>query len=331
MQIRAIKDFIVIHKFLFLVALFLINLPIIGQIYDYFYFKRVKARVEANKLRVLIEPNNICNLKCIMCPYQKMTRKKETMSIELFKKIVDESIELGCRIFQLQQYNEPFTDKQLFDRINYIRNKNAEVYFYSNGTILNKEIRQKILKNPPNLIRFSIDGIIKKRYESIRVGAKFEEVVRNVIKLYRERNKLGLKEPKIEVCGLLIDKKIDQPKRYLDFWKNKCDNAAVYPADSRFDEKYSYMSYRKLKPYPCFNPHNIIVLSSGKVCLCCVDYDGEVILGDLKTQSLKEIINSKKVQGIYESQLKRKCNLSICRKCSRLYIDSAFYWWDNIF
>jgi len=331
MQLRAIKDFIVIHKFLYSLALFLINIPLIGHVYDYFYFRRVRQRVNANKLRVTLEPNNICNLRCVMCPYQKMKRKKETMPMTLFKRIVDEAVELGCKVFQLQQYNEPFTDKQIFERIEYIRSKNVEVYFYSNGTILDKEIREKILKNPPNLIRFSIDGIDRTRYESIRVGAKYEEVVNNVIQLFRERNDAGMKEPRIEVCGLILDEKKDQAKDYLNFWRDKCDNAAVYPSDSRLDQKYSYINYKRMKSYPCFNPHNIIVLSNGKVCLCCVDYDGEVILGDLNKQSLKEILNSKKVRALYESQLNRTCNLEICKKCSRFYIDAAFYWWDNIF
>ncbi|MFX0134338.1 MAG: radical SAM/SPASM domain-containing protein, partial [Candidatus Hodarchaeota archaeon] len=331
MKLRTIKDFIAIHKILFSLALFLINLPIIGNIYDYFYFKRVRARVNANNLRVIIEPNNICNLRCIVCPYQKMTRKKETMPLDLFKKIVDQSIALGCKVIQLQQYNEPFTDKDIFKRISYIRSKGAEVYFYSNGTILDKTIRDKILEHPPNLIRFSIDGIEKKSYESIRVGANYEKVVSNVIKLFKERNKHGLREPIIEVCSLLLDNTRDQGQKYLNFWRNKCDNASVYPSDSRLEVSYSYIKYKKMKPYPCFNPHNIVVLSNGKVCLCCVDYDGEVIFGDLNKQNLKDIINSKKVKEIYESHLKRKCNLEICKKCSRLYVDSAFYWWDNIF
>ncbi len=331
MQLRALKDFIVIHKILLLIALFLINLPIIGHIYDYFYFKRVISRVNANNLRVIIEPNNICNLRCVVCPYQKMKRKRETMPLELFEKIVDQSVELGCKVIQLQQYNEPFTDKDIFKRISYIRGKNIEVYFYSNGTLLDRNIREKILINPPNLIRFSIDGIEKESYEKIRVGANFKRVVSNVIKLFKERNELGLKEPRIEVCSLLLDNNKNQSKQYLNFWKDKCDNAAVYPADSRMDEDYSYIKYNKLKPYPCFNPHNIVVLSNGKVCLCCVDYDGEVILGDLNKQNLKDIINSKKVKNIYNSHLKQKCNLPICKRCSRLYVDSAFYWWDNIF
>ncbi|MFX1449968.1 MAG: radical SAM/SPASM domain-containing protein [Promethearchaeota archaeon] len=331
MQLRAIKDFIVIHKILFRLALFLINLPIIGHIYDYFYFKRVRARVNANNLRVIIEPNNICNLRCIVCPYQKMTRKKETMPLDLFKKIIDQSVALGCKVIQLQQYNEPFTDKDIFERISYIRNKGIEVYFYSNGTILDKNTRNKILAHPPNLIRFSIDGIEKKTYESIRVGANYEKVLGNVISLYKERNKRGLKEPRIEVCSLLLDNNKKQAKKYLNFWRDKCDNAAVYPSDSRLDETYSYVRFKNMKPYPCFNPHNIVVLSNGKVCLCCVDYDGEVILGDLNRQSLKSIINSKKVKAIYQSHLDRNCNLPICKRCSRLYIDSAFYWLDNIF
>ncbi len=38
-----------------------------------------------------VELTNFCNLRCSMCPYEMMTRKKENMPLDLFKKICDES------------------------------------------------------------------------------------------------------------------------------------------------------------------------------------------------------------------------------------------------
>ena len=116
-------------------------------------------------------------------------------------------------------------------------------------------------------------------------------------------------------------------KRILEFWKNKCDFASIYPADSRESGKFVRINYRKMKPYPCFNPKRLLVLSNGKVALCCVDIDGDVILGDLNKQTLKEIVNSRKFQQISESQMNRKCNIPMCHSCSKFYIDSAFTWW----
>ena len=256
-----------------------------------------------------------------------MKRKKETMSMQLFKKIVDQAAKEGCQDVHLTQYNEPFTDKDLFDRINYIREKGMTSSMYSNGTLLDDKMREKILENPPDLIRFSVDGVNKKTFESIRVGANFEKVTSNIRKLFQERNAKKKKLPVIEVFFTILDKNKKESKGFLNEWQGKCDFAALYPADSRESKEFVGFNFNKFKPYPCFNLKEVLVLSNGKVSICCVDIDGDVILGDLRKQSLKEIIESKKVQDVWKSQLERRCKIPMCVNCSKLYVDSAFVWW----
>jgi len=305
----------------------IINLPIIGKIYDKIYLNYIKNKIEKHPISVTIEPNNICNLKCIMCPYKDSKRKKETMIMPLFKKIVNEAAELKCGEIHLTQYNEPFTDKLIFERIRYIRDKGMKSSFYSNAMLLNRKMRNKLLDTPPDWVRFSVDSVNKKNFEEIRKGANFEKVVGNIIRLYKERNERNQKLPKIEVFFTVLDKNKDEGKIFLNFWRGKCDFASLYPADSRGSKKYVTVNYKNLKSYPCFNPKRVLILSNGKVVLCCVDIDGKIVLGDMNKQTLKEILNSKKYKEIYNSQLNRTCNIDMCRNCSKFYIDSAFYWW----
>ncbi|MFA4952595.1 MAG: radical SAM protein [Candidatus Pacearchaeota archaeon] len=304
-----------------------INAPIIGDIYDRIYFRLIRKKINNSDILVTIEPNNLCNLNCIMCPYKRMKRKKETMSMELFKKIVDESKKIGVKEIHLTQYNEPFTDKNIFEKLDYIRKSGLKSSFYSNGTLLNEEIIEKILKSPPDLIRFSVDGVKKETFESIRRGANFEEVISGIEKLYKRRNEMGEKFPIIEVFFTLLKENKDESKKFLEYWKDKCDFASIYPADSRDSGKFVGVDYKKFKPYPCFNPKRVIILSNGKVVLCCVDIDGDVVLGDLKKQGLREILNSDKYKKIHLSQMNRSCQIPMCKDCSKFYIDSAFQWW----
>jgi len=324
---RNLKNKIVSDKKKILFFLKLVNLPVIGKIYDFFYLYYIENKVNNSKFCLTIEPNNICNLKCIMCPYKKMKRKKETMSMNLFKRIIDEAKQLGCVDVHLTQYNEPFTDKHIFDRVAYIKKRGMTSWFYSNGTILNKTVREKILENPPDLIRFSVDGSNKKTFESIRVGANYEKVVENIKNLFTERNEKKKKLPVIEVFFTILEQNKKECKDFLKIWKNNCDFASLYPADSRESKDFVNIDYKGLKSYPCFNPKRVLVLSNGKVVLCCVDIDGKVVLGDLKKQSLKEIFNSERFKDIFNSQIKRKCSIDMCKNCSKFYIDSAFYWW----
>ncbi len=324
---RNFKNLVVSNKRFIMFFLKLVNLPVIGHIYDFFYFKFIRNKVNKMELYLTIEPNNICNLRCVMCPYKRMKRKKETIPMSLFKRLIDEAAELKVKDVHLTQYNEPFTDKDIFERLAYIRKKGMTSWFYSNGTILDKKIREKILKDPPDMIRFSVDGSNKKTFESIRVGARYEKVLADIESLFKERNELKQKLPVIEVFFTVLEKNKKEYKEFLKIWKDKCDFASLYPADSRESGDFVNIDYKKLKPYPCFNPKRVLVLSNGKVVLCCVDIDGEVILGDMRKQSLKEMFNSEKFKEIFNSQMKRKCDIEMCKNCSKFYIDSAFYWW----
>ena len=301
----------------------MINTPIIGDVYDFFYFKFLRNKIKNLPLEVTIEPNNICNLRCVMCPYQRMKRKRETMSMDLFKKIVDQAKELGCRDIHLTQYNEPFTDKLLFERIAYLNKKGMRSSFYSNGTILTKEIRKNVLENPPTIIRFSVDGATKETFEAVRRGAVYEKVVENIKALVAERNEKKMKLPRIEVFFTVLDRNKKETKEFLKQWKDECDAVSLYPADSRESESFVGFDYKKLKPYPCFNPKRVLVLSNGKVVLCCVDIEGEVVLGDLNKQTLKDVFDSPIFKSISKSQFDRTCKIPMCKNCSKLYIDSA--------
>jgi len=61
-------------------------------------------------------------------------------------------------------------------------------------------------------------------------------------------------------------------------------------------------------------------MSNGKAPLCCVDYDGKIILGDFNTQSLEEIWNNESFKKIRQLHLDFKADeISLCKKCRNSY------------
>jgi MoaA/NifB/PqqE/SkfB family radical SAM enzyme len=61
-------------------------------------------------------PGNVCNLNCVLCPTGQNDggREKGLLSLELFKKIMDEC---GPYLWEVDLYNwgEPFLNRKLFD------------------------------------------------------------------------------------------------------------------------------------------------------------------------------------------------------------------------
>jgi radical SAM protein with 4Fe4S-binding SPASM domain len=58
------------------------------------------------------------------------------------------------------------------------------------------------------------------------------------------------------------------------------------------------------------------ILSDGKVVPCCLDYEAVIELGDLKHQSLCEILSSNKACAIKEGFKQSMAVEELCQKCS---------------
>lgn len=331
MKYSGIKNFAKSHTYLEDLIFRIINVPVLNTIYKTVYMHHIKSVIKKQSLFITLEPYNICNLRCIMCPYPKMKRKKELMSMDLFKKIIDEAKDLGCTIVTLQVYSEPLLDPLLINRIRYIKSKGMKAGFFTNAILLNEKMALKILKLGVDFIKFSVDAGNKEDYEKIRVGGNWETVKNNIISFYKERKRRGLEKPKISIFMIKQIFNEKNIKSHKDFWSKWSDEINISTVDNRAEGKISKSFLKKYKkPYPCFTPNHLTILSNGKVVMCCLDYEGRMVLGDLKTQTLKNIIESEKFKRIQSLHMGFNGDkLKMCKNCTRLYRNSAFYWWQE--
>jgi radical SAM protein with 4Fe4S-binding SPASM domain len=265
-----------------------------------------------------------------MCPYDLMTRGKQKMGMELFARIVDDAVGAGIRQLSLSHYNEPLLDDLLFERVRYAKTRNMEVQFVTNGVFLNDQKIIEVLKAGLSQILFSFDGATKESYETIRRGADFDIVRGNILRLVQERNNRRLRKPLVYVCFVLQKDNYEEAIAFRDFWKGIADIVNISPVnaikeDSAFPARLDIRHRRQL--YPCCNLWTqLTVLSSGKVALCCMDYDGKVILGDLGQQTITEVWNSERFVEMRRLHLAGKGNsIPICKNCDLLF-ESAYIW-----
>ncbi len=273
-------------------------------------------------LLISIEPSNVCNAKCIMCPYSKMTRKKEIMPMDFFKKIAIDCFSNGIKNFNFNFYNEPFLDPFIFQRIKFLKSKGARVQLFSNASAVDKEKIKQIIDSGLDEIIFSIDSINKKNYELIRKGLDFKITTNNILDLVKQKKVLGLKKPKIKLNFVEQELNRDELKAFKSFWADKVDKIYVSRDDHR--NKTSRLFKKKNKTqstFPCLRLWSeLIVMSNGKVPLCCVDCDGEVILGDFRKQTLREIWNSNSFKRVRRLHLDFEADqIPLCKKCLNSY------------
>lgn len=311
---------------------FLISLPVLGKIYDSFYLKLVREQTSTGLSRIGIEGYNVCNLKCIMCPYPNMTRKKEVMSMELFSKIIDDAVNAGIQRVELNFYNEPFLDPFLFKRAEYAKEKGMVVEFYSNGTALNEKNSNLLFDSQVDKIIFSIDGLNKETYEKIRVGSKLQEVTSNIQDLIARRRERNLKKPQIGIWFVAQRDNYREIKEFVKKWRRDVDEVIISRADARRTKNVLPLktSSKPKRSYPCKSFFSDMwVMSDGQVAMCCMDYNGSIILGDLKKQSIDNVWNSGIYSRIRQLHLSREAlKVDVCHDtgCEEHY-RGAYSWW----
>ena len=57
------------------------------------------------------------------------------------------------------------------------------------------------------------------------------------------------------------------------------------------------------------------ILVDGTVVPCCLDNEGQIVLGNIFNQNLEEILNSKLAKNIYDGFSNRKCYAELCKHC----------------
>jgi radical SAM protein with 4Fe4S-binding SPASM domain len=126
-----------------------------------------------------------CNLRCKHCLVDAGKMLKKELSIDEFKKVVDDSIKLGVKRFYITG-GEPFIKEGIFDLIKYItKTKKRELIVLTNATLFDdKKIDQlKKLAGPRLLVQVSLEGPNAKIHDKLRGKGSFDAAVDGIKKL----------------------------------------------------------------------------------------------------------------------------------------------------
>jgi len=145
-----------------------------------------------------------CNLRCKMCFYYNESekdhtknliekRKNEELSLEQIYKIIDDASAMKVKVLTIHG-GEPLLYPKIFDVANYAQEKGLLVNFVTNGTLLNKEVAEKIINSRINQIIFSLDGPEEIHDDIRNVKGTFRRLLSG-IKNIKELEKKGKKIP----------------------------------------------------------------------------------------------------------------------------------------
>ncbi|MEK6893415.1 MAG: radical SAM/SPASM domain-containing protein [Nanoarchaeota archaeon] len=305
-----------------------INTPIYNQIYS----KIVEKKMQKSRPSILqIENTNFCNARCIMCPHTIMKRKNKVMSekdfIEICKNVMKyENIKLVI----LSGFGEPFVDSAIDKKIKWL-NENypkTDIDIYTNASLLNEELTEKLLKLKIHKINFSINGT-EKTYKKI-MDLNYEKTKGKIINFLDRKKELKLNYPLTNISLMILKENNKEIEKIIEFWKNRADSVMAYmPSDWAGSIGIDFVTKTPFKErrWPCQVLWSTITADvDGNVIMCCRDYESMVKFGNLKRQNIREIRTSKKFRDLLDKQAKGDYKTPICVRCDNVF-DSSLNWW----
>jgi sulfatase maturation enzyme AslB (radical SAM superfamily) len=270
---------------------------------------------------VQIESTNLCNAKCVFCPRDDMQRRQGVMSMELFQKIVDECAALGITHVRVHNYGEPFLDKQLVEKVRYAKQKGiAEVGMISNGSLITPDLAAGMIDAGLDAINISVDAAGKDVFERTRVHLDFDAVTTNIRTLARLRRERGRTHPKL-ILSFVRQGNSEDEAAFIREWSAIADKIHITDLHNWAGALHTSSDVR----FPCYRLWlTFTVLWDGRVSLCCADFDGRHILGDLRTSTIARIWNSPAYRAVRRQHLDSG-GPEICRSCDLPKKDSPLW------
>lgn len=270
---------------------------------------------------VRIEPTNMCNYHCTMCPRELHHRNQGIMSMELYNSVIDQVVKLGAKKLVLTNFGEPFVDPTLEEKIKIAKENNLNTYVISNASLFHRKSSfdktktkiQAAIDNGLDELRLSFYGKNKSDYKKIMVGGNFDRVLQNIELLNKHK-----KNCQVSHYILEFDEK-EKIESYPKEIRNTVDYYEIWKPHN-WGDAYDYRKLNAEKK-SCGRPITgpLQVNWSGIVVPCCFDYDEKIILGDASKQSILEILNSNEYNNLRKAHTDNNYkDFSYCDNCDQL-------------
>jgi radical SAM protein with 4Fe4S-binding SPASM domain len=231
-----------------------------------------------------------------------MGRKNEHMKMPLYQRIIEEG-RGHVEFIWLHLFGEPLLNPDIYSMISLAEHAGIRVGISTNATRLTEQASRALLDSRLSILLLSLDGITKETYEAIRVGATFEKVIEN-IRRFAEIKRSSSSRLKASLQMIAMDRNKAEQERFQQDWIQAGFDTVFFKSFLVWANQDPALVTFGPKQEPavagvCHEPWvGMVVLADGTVVPCCNDYSARNPLGDLKTQSLREIWNGPEMRKL---------------------------------
>jgi len=145
-----------------------------------------KVVVDYDNLRRLhINFGELCNIRCIMCEHPIRHSKDSTI---LDHNVLINNIDISPFEEILIQGGEPLCLISCLKYMDYLETMNKKYILLTNGLLIDKKMASRLANNA-SIVSISINAATKETHEKVNVGSNFENVLSNISKLIKVRDR----------------------------------------------------------------------------------------------------------------------------------------------
>lgn len=287
--------------------------------------------------RVYIEISNICNLKCKFC--SPLLREKRIMNIDEFTRIVNQ-IKPFSKFVYFHIKGEPLMHPHLSEFLDICQQNDLQVNITTNGTLLKKQ--GQLLLNHKAMRQVNISLHSLSEHDCSTCGSK-EDYIKTAVDFAKAANDNNI----YVVLRLWNLNKNGETDSFGGFAMQEIEKSfpQTVPLVEQMQEHLSgeksvkiakkvFVGWEKEFVWPslshdfvgdngfCYGMrHQVGILCDGSVVPCCLDANGEAILGNIYQSEFAEIINSKEAIKIRKGFENRIVHNQLCKRCTfRLHL-----------
>ncbi len=284
---------------------------------------------------VCIETSTLCNLDCKYCGHSKHIWPEENMSMELFKKTIDQIKTFPSKPKKIELYffGEPLCNPMLPQMIRYAREAEVSetIDFTTNGLLFTKDkVDEMVKEGMPDTIRISLQGLDAEMYRNTcGKEVDFFAFLDNLKYLYERKGDCSIR---MKIADIAIKAIPDGKDRFEAIFGKMADSLFVETiipiyADVDYQEVdadiklhategrkgFKNRSVNKV----CHRPfYRLAVRTNGDVTAACCDQLNDVIYGNILENTLREIWNGDVRTGFLRLQLEgKRFSHSCCKGC----------------
>jgi len=223
-----------------------------------------------------------------------LTRKKGFIDSGLVEKIVQECKGKKITKFTLQGFGEPLLDKNFCRSMRLVKDElGCPTFTVSNGALITPEMAENLAACGLDKIKISFYGTGKAEYERVHTPLKYERTVEGILNLVRAKRAARSRMiVRLQYIGKLW--------KFVPFFFQWIGKANVgYNTLHNYGDGRSYKATNgKPRTCPILVQPILQVLWTGEVVPCCYDFNGTMVLGDLRKQTIEEIWHGRRYQAI---------------------------------